>query len=499
MKRIPATFLVALLMGATFSTWPQKAHSAETIEKPNVLFIAIDDLNDWIGALGGHPQARTPNIDRLARRSVLFANTHCAAPACNPSRAALMTGVPPYKSGVYTNPQPWRQGLPDAVTIPQHFSAHGYWSAGSGKIYHGAFPDPASWDAYYPDQKKNKFPDPNPPKKNINGLKRGHFDWGPVPAPDSEMGDYKTATWISGQLSRKQGKPFFLACGIYRPHLPWYAPQKYFDLFPLESIQLPKTLKNDLADVPEGGVKMAKPSGDHAAVIKGRQWKKAVQGYLASIAFADAQVGRVIDALEAGPHARNTIIVLWTDHGWHLGEKEHWRKFALWHRATRTPLMISVPKGVNGFAEGSARNRQCREATSLLDIYPTLIDLCGLAPRENLVGESLVPQLKNPEMKTGRAVITTHGRNNHAVRDSRWATSVTPTAARSFTTIEAIPMNGPISRTIQLTRRRSNDLPDHCQRQTSPISPRARDADPNPCPMKRSITGSARQSKGSSG
>ncbi|MGY8652420.1 MAG: sulfatase [Verrucomicrobiia bacterium] len=420
MKRFHAFYLLPLLATAVVFGSLDKARAAAPIKQPNVLFIAIDDLNDWIGVLGGHPQARTPNLDRLARRSVLFANTHCAAPACNPSRAALMTGIPPYKSGVYTNPQPWRRGLPDAVTIPQYFSAQGYWSAGSGKIYHGAFPDPASWDAYYPDQKKNKFPDPNPPKKNINGLKRGHFDWGPLTAPASEMGDYKTATWISEQLTRQHNKPFFLACGIYRPHLPWYAPQKYFDMFPLDSIQLPKTLADDLKDVPPAGRKMAKPTGDHAAVVKGKQWKQAVQGYLASIAFADAQVGRVIAALDAGPHHKNTIVVLWTDHGWHLGEKEHWRKFALWNRATRTPLMISVPQGVKGFPEGSVRNRQCQEATSLLDIYPTLIDLCGLPKRNDLTGESLVPQLMNPDLKTDRAVITTHGRNNHAIRDARW-------------------------------------------------------------------------------
>ncbi len=412
MKRLLAAVLFALL--------PLSICHSAPVDKPNVLFIAIDDLNDWIGALGGHPQARTPNLDRLAARSVLFANTHCAAPACNPSRAALMTGIPPYRSGIYHNPQPWRPVLPDAVTIPQHFTAHGYWSAGAGKIYHGAYADPASWDAYYPSKKQTRHGDPPPLKKNASGLGRGHFDWSPTAAPDSEMGDYKTATWTVQQLTRKHDKPFFVACGIYRPHLPWYAPQAYFDMFPLDSIQLPKTTENDLSDVPKAGIAMAKPSGDHAAVTKGNQWKKAVQGYLASIAFADAQIGRVIDALDAGPHKDNTIIVLWTDHGWHLGEKEHWRKFALWHRATRTPMMISVPEGVTGLPSGSAQGKQCRQATSLMDIYPTLIDLCGLTPKKEIAGKSLVPLLKNPDKKTGRAIVTTHGRNNHAIRDERW-------------------------------------------------------------------------------
>lgn len=418
MNTFPKPFLLALILTGTFliGGLPLDAQS----KKPNVLFIAIDDLNDWIGVLGGHPQARTPNIDRLAKRSVLFANAHCAAPACNPSRAALMTGIAPNRSGVYHNPQPWRPALPDAITIPQHFSANGYWSAGSGKIYHGRYPDPDSWDTYYPDQLENKFEDPVPPESDLNGLGRGNFDWGPVVESQAEMGDYRTATWIADQLGRKHDKPFFLACGIYRPHLPWYVPQEYFERFPLETIRLPTTLNSDLDDLPPIAVKVAKGGGDHAAVLKGGQWKHAVQGYLASIAFADEQVGRVIDALDASPHKKDTIIVLWSDHGWHLGEKEHWRKFALWHRSTRTPLMISVPKGVLSMPKGSVRNRQSAQPVSLLDIYPTLVDLCGLPVKEGLSGVSLVPLLRNPNKKTGRAIVTTNGRNNHAIRDTRW-------------------------------------------------------------------------------
>ncbi len=390
------------------------------IEKPNVLFIAIDDLNDWIGVLEGHPQAETPHIDRLAENGVLFANAHCAAPACNPSRAALMTGIAPNESGVYHNPQPWRLALPNAVTLPQHFSANGYWSAGSGKIYHGRYPDPQSWEDYYPDQLENKFADPTPPERDVNGLNRGNFDWGPVSERSSEMGDYKTASWIAENLAKEHDRPFFLACGIFRPHLPWYAPQEYFDRFPLDSIQLPKTLKNDLDDLPAVAVKVATGNRDHAAVVEGRQWKHAVQGYLASIAFADEQVGRVIDALDKGPHKEDTIVILWTDHGWHLGEKEHWRKFALWHRSTRTPLMLSVPKGIPGLPQGSLQGRQSMQPASLLDIYPTLVELCGLPVKNELSGKSLVPLLRNPDRITGRAIVTTNGRNNHAIRDTRW-------------------------------------------------------------------------------
>ncbi len=389
-------------------------------EKPNVLFIGIDDLNDWVGVMGGHPQALTPNIDRLAERSVLFTNAYCAAPACNPSRAALMTGLAPYETGVYMNGQPWREPLKNVVTLPKHFSDNGYWSAGSGKMFHGRFPDPGSWDDYYPDPINNRFDDPNPVEKNWNGLGKGNFDWGGVPAPDSEMGDYKTASWISNQLSREREKPFFLACGFYRPHLPWYAPRKYFDLFPIDEIVLPKVNPDDLDDLPKGGLEMAHRSDDHKVVTEAGKWKHAVQAYLANMAFVDHQVGRVLNALDAGPHRDSTIVVLWTDHGWSLGEKENWRKFALWSNPSRTPLMISVPRGFEPLPEGAALNQRCSQPASLLDLYPTLIELCGLSSRDGLSGESLVPLLRDPLLETGHAVVTTHGRNNHAIKDARW-------------------------------------------------------------------------------
>ena len=211
----------------------------DTAAKPNVLFVAVDDLNDWIGVLGGHPQAKTPHIDRLAARGVLFSNCHCAAPACNPSRAALMTGIRPSTSGVYHNPQPWRKAMPDAVTLPQHFMQHGYQALGAGKIYHGQFPDPASWNVYFPKKKKNRPADPLPQNRPLNGIKNtAHFDWGPIDVADAAMGDHQVVDWVVNQLSHEHNKPWFLACGIFRPHLPWYVPQKYFDAFPLESLSL---------------------------------------------------------------------------------------------------------------------------------------------------------------------------------------------------------------------------------------------------------------------
>jgi len=389
---------------------------ASAAEKPNVLFMAIDDLNDWTGALGGHPQSVTPNLDRLAESGMLFTNAHCAAPACNPSRAALMTGIRPSTSGVYLNSQPWRLSpvLAEAETLPQWLRDNGYSVFGSGKIYHGSYPDPQSWDYYWPSQTKNKPGDPSPAKLPANGIpKTSHFDWGSHPEDDEEMGDWQVAEWIAGELGKEHEKPFFMACGFYRPHLPWFAPEKYFEQFPLDEIELPEVLANDLDDVPLPGVKMAKPDGDHAKVVKHDQWKQAVQGYLASIAFVDVCVGKVLDALEASPHADNTILVLWSDHGWHLGEKEHWRKFSLWDEATRVQMMWRVP----GITEAGTRTDA---AVNLLDIFPTLTDLCGLPANPMAEGMSLKPLLVDPELAWEFPTLTTHGRNNHAIRDRDW-------------------------------------------------------------------------------
>ena len=383
---------------------------------PNVLFIAIDDLNDWIGCLGGHPDVKTPNIDRLANRGTLFANAYCAAPSCNPSRASLMTGIRPSTSGVYSNSQMFRKSpvLKDAVTLSAHFKQNGYHAMGSGKIYHGIFPDPPSWDEYWPSMTTTRPNDPMPDNPPINGIpKTRHFDWGPVPVDNEDMADMQVAEWVSGQLGRNHDKPFFLACGFYRPHLPWYVPQKYFDMYPVDEIALPNVKDDDLDDIPERGKKIARPDRDHAKVLKHKQWRKAVQGYLASITFADDCVGKVIDALDNGPNAENTVVVLWSDHGWHLGEKLHWRKFALWEEATHNVLAIVAP----GITKAGGR---CDSPVNLIDIYPTLVELCGLPSRDELEGRSLMPLLENPGAQWDYPTLTTLGRNNHTIRSKRW-------------------------------------------------------------------------------
>jgi arylsulfatase A-like enzyme len=395
-------------------------------EPPNVLFISVDDLNDWIEPLGGHPQARTPNLARFAGEAVNFTRNYCASPACNPSRTALLTGQHCYTSGLYSNYQVWREVLPDAVTLPKYFSQNGYWAGGAGKIFHNNMPDPQSWEDYFP-SKERHMPRYFYPKtgETVNmplfDNMYADFDWAPLEIPDEETGDFRSVDWVIRQLQRQHERPFFLACGIYRPHVPWYVPQKYFDLFPLESVQLPQILENDLDDVGERAREIAyRGGGYHEHVLAAGQWKPAVQGYLASITYADALVGRLLDALSESPYAENTIVVLWSDHGWQLGEKEHWRKFALWENVVRAVMMFKVPEGIKGLPEGSAGGGRCQRVTSLMDIFPTLVELCGLPGKPGLDGHSLVPLLRNPEASWDYPAITTYDFSEFSVRIEDW-------------------------------------------------------------------------------
>jgi arylsulfatase A-like enzyme len=383
--------------------------------KQNILFIAIDDMNDWIGCLQGHPGTITPNLDRLAASGVNFTSAHCAAPLCNPARVAIMSGRRPSSTGVYTNGQPYHGSkvLSGVVTLNQHFKNNGYLTLGCGKIYHntrGAFADNDGWHDYGR-PKESSVLSGEPPLAGAAAL--AQFDWGPTKTGDEAMHDYQTTEWIGKHLQTKHDQPMFLACGFTRPHLPWYVPQKYFDMHPLDRVQLPIVKEDDLDDVPEMGRRFAKPQGDHARVTKADAWKKGVQAYLAAITFADAMVGRVIRALETGPHAKNTTIVLWSDHGWHLGEKLHWRKFTLWERSTRNILMVSAP-GVT--KAGSV----CNRTVSMMDIYPTLMDLTGLKAPGVQEGESLLPWLQNPRAPKKTAAVTTYILGNHAVRTDQW-------------------------------------------------------------------------------
>jgi arylsulfatase A-like enzyme len=391
--------------------------------------IAADDWNDWIGALGGHPQVKTPNVDRLAARGVLFTDAHTASPLCNPSRTALFTGRRPSTSGVYANDQVWRTAMPDVITLPQHFRANGYTAHGGGKLYHHGrgYNDPPSWDDYYfwnPQARANGWhegysfpPDPEPkrPVTPMPSVSWPNFDWAPMDIPEESMPDYRVASWAGDFLRRTHDKPFFLAAGMFRPHIPWFVPRKYFELYPLDSVILPPVKEDDLADLPPIARQWAlNQHSRHDLLVSTGNWKKAVQAYLACITFSDAMIGRILDALEAGPHANNTIVVFWSDHGYHLGEKWHWHKQALWHRATHVPLIFSAPWVTK---PGS----RCDRPVSLIDMYPTLTELAGLGSRPGLDGTSLVPLLREPGRVWDRPALITYFRGNHAIRSERWS------------------------------------------------------------------------------
>ena len=341
-------------------------------QRPNVLFIAVDDLNHWIGHFGRNKQTKTPNLDRLAAMGVSFTNAQCAAPVCNPSRAALLSGKRPGTTGIYDNNNPFTQVLKPEVSLVMQFKKAGYDTLGTGKLWHGGLGWPEQWTTIQEEAKsKGKVDD-----RSIGGIAFGPI----VEGGDEAVSDTGIADFGIAELGKTHEKPFFLTLGFHKPHMPWNVPQKYYDMHPLADIQLPPTKKDDLLDIPPSGVKMAKPTGDHAAVLASGRWKEAVQAYLAAISYLDGQIGRVLDAYDKSPAKDNTIIVFWGDHGWHLGEKEHWRKFALWEEATRAPFMWVVP-GV------TKPGGICKSPVDFMSVYPTLCDLTALPKLPIRIGE----------------------------------------------------------------------------------------------------------------
>src|SRR5207253_6068966 len=296
---------------------------------------AIDDLNDWVGCLGGHPQVQTPNIERLARQGTLFTNAHCQGALCNPSRSSLLTGLRPSTTGIYGLQPGIRSvaSLKDWVTLPQHFAAHGYHTFSAGKVFHDG--------SLRPQDRPKEFQAwgdpgrmPRPPKKFVptpdNLLA---MDWGPFPEKDEDEGDWKIATSTIEHLKTLPAdKPFFVSLGFRLPHVPCYAPQKWFDLYPDDRLVMPVVKDNDRDDVPEFAwyLHWKLPEPRLSWLKKSQQWQPLVRAYLASTSFMDSQVGRVLDALEASGHSDDTVVVLWSDHGWHLGEKGITGKNTLW-------------------------------------------------------------------------------------------------------------------------------------------------------------------------
>lgn len=429
--------------------------------RPNVLFIAIDDLNDWIGPLGGHPQALTPNMDRLAARGVVFSNAHCAAPACNPSRAALFSGLMPDKTGVWSNGSGSIEKLkPDAKMMSQAFAEAGYTTLGTGKLLHNR--GDGLYDEYFkPEQRWSPFPDSKvvdytdeelpskgsdnprhvveldgktyvlplnrmPSDRNPDNTKGESLDWGPFDVPDEKFGDTLITDWAIDKLQAhtarlEPDKPLFLAVGYYRPHIPLWAPARFFDRFKKDPGKLPPVLSGDLDDLSDTARKWAieaVTAGSHATVVEHGEWRSAVEAYLACVSYIDYEIGRLLDALDSSGIGDNTIIVMWGDHGWHLGEKQHWGKWTGWERSTKVPLIIAAPP--TGAQAYSTEGAVCRQPVGLIDLYPTLAEFCKVDHGVDLDGQSLLPLLKNPDKETGRKLITTFDEGNYSIRSRDW-------------------------------------------------------------------------------
>lgn len=408
MKFISACSLISLaVLSGTASL------SIAEAEQPNILFIAIDDMNDWTGFLGGHPQAITPNLDAVARKGVNFTNAHCPAPGCSPSRNALLYGVEPFNSGLYAfyDKGGIHERLRETYTsLPAFLKANGYGTYGAGKIHHGPRGAEVEWSDYHK-------PERHALKLDIDaGYQQGgkrKMSFCPTTNPFEEHPDHKVASYGIDVLAKEHDKPFFLAVGIVRPHLPFICPEEFFDLYP-DPVQAPRIKEDDLDDIPWVGRSMAK-RGDDNRFRNDKAWDKVRRAYLACISWADYNIGRVLDALEESDYADNTIVVIWSDHGYGLGEKHHFRKFALWEETTRVPFIIWDTRD-NEAGEG----RTVTDGVSLINIYKTLAEMTGIEGPDYLDGYSLVPQLKDSSIPLPEPAICSWGRGNYTVRDEKF-------------------------------------------------------------------------------
>jgi arylsulfatase A-like enzyme len=401
-------------------------------QQPNIVMIAVDDLNDWIGVYGGNPQVRTPNMDKLAQRSMVFRNTSCAGPVCGPSRSGLLSGFMPGKTGIYGNDQNMLNSkmVQTHATLPEYFTKNGYVTISKGKIFHkhntpnGVDHGNWAWDIWEQEKGQAKI---NPAKyysRNkgiINGkvvenalyTKGGgaEFAFGPTLNGKETMLDYTTAKWFEKKLQEKYDKPFFMAVGISKPHLAFHIPEEYFNMYGLDTLKIAEYRMDDLDDIlDKNGKKAYEAEPDFLWCKQYGVEKEAARAYMASITFADECIGVVLDALAKSKYADNTIVVLFGDHGWHLGEKLRYRKATLWREATQLPFIMHVP--------GMNKKQECYRNVNLMDLYPTLIDLCNL-PKKELDGKSIKPLLTNPTMKWMPA-ITTMDKGNHSVMTEKW-------------------------------------------------------------------------------
>ena len=415
---VPLTLsIAALLSSCSQQSAPKKLESPATqAAKPmNIVMIAVDDLNHWVGHLKRNQQVQTPNIDSLAAKGVSFHRAYAPSAICNATRTAMMTGLRPNTSGVYSNGRDWRSVVGSGRSLPAFFKQNGYEVLGGGKIFHNdQVIRQEEWDYYYYQDKHSvKYELSNAEQAEVaqsgvttdNPYKVGMLPINQLKGGDDVLNDYHVARWAADEAGKVHEKPFFLAVGIFRPHLPWGVPKKYFDMYPVDSLDLPPYKEDDLLDLPNG----IQAAAEHELILKEGSWKKAIQAYLASITYADVQIGRVLEAIEKGPNKDNTMIVLWGDHGWHLGEKHRWRKFALWEEATRTPYIWYVP-GLT--PEGGHTDTPI----DLQSLWPTLAQLSGLKAPDYVEGHSIATLLAQPNANWQIPAITTQGFNNHAIR-----------------------------------------------------------------------------------
>ncbi|GAA4238008.1 sulfatase [Postechiella marina] len=403
MRSIISFLLVTLVLTTSLFAQSKQKH-------PNVLFIAIDDINDWIGPLGGNKQAITPNMDKFYNNgAMVFKNAVCAAPICGPSRSAILSGFLPSTSGIYGNghDMTFSDVVKRNATLPEYFSKNGYHTLSNGKIFHkhgtkNGFTDFGAW-AYdefargrrYNNDKADSEYVTSGKSGIINGVKNPDFkekncklSWGPTKDNFEETVDYAVADWAKNQLERDFDKPFFMSVGFIKPHLPWFVPKEFFDMYDLNKLEAPKVNEKDLDDIlNKKGLPEFKATDEYKWVKKHGLEKEATRAYLASISFADACLGMVLDALEKSGHADNTIVMLWGDHGWHLGEKMRYKKSTLWAEVVHTPLLVKLP----GMKKGHISNK----TVSLLDMYPTLVSLCNLPKKKNIEGRDFSILLKN--------------------------------------------------------------------------------------------------------
>lgn len=415
----------------------QSRRRSSSDKRPNVLFIVADDLNSWVGALGKHPDVRTPAIDALAQRGTLFSRAYCAAPYCNASRMSVFTGCLPTTTGIYANEPFWE--MPNRrKTYVEIMKEAGYHTFGAGKVFHGVYDYASAGQAQSRDAKwktienrahlwdrfETSAPDQLPEGRPLNGLfdfsqfekvpaPYHLFDWGPLP-PDAEaaMPDEIVCRSTVDFLSRRPAEPFFCAAGIYKPHLPWHVPKRFFDLYDPEKIALPLVRGDDLDDVPPMARQWALSPADHELVTSHGLWRSAVHGYLAAISYCDWIVGRIVEALDRSGLADDTVIVLWGDNGFHLGEKLHWRKFVLWEEATRVPMIVVPPRGVRVLPYYDP-------PVSLVDLFPTIAELCGIAGPGGQDGRSLLSAMAGDDWQPTPALMT-WGRGNHSIREGEW-------------------------------------------------------------------------------